>query len=63
MVGGVRVPYTYRGDPSFGDDAMARRIRAGYPQLAGYIIDADKITRFNGDDTAGSLQSSPRCGY
>jgi hypothetical protein len=61
---GARVPFTYRGDPSWDDDDITRSLRqAGYAHVRGYIIDEDKITWFTGDDTPTSVGSYSRCGY
>jgi hypothetical protein len=64
VAGGITIPFTYRGDPSFGDDEIAQAIRnGGYPNVVGYIIDGDHIVRFTGTDEPGSVQKLPRCGY
>jgi hypothetical protein len=64
LPGGLQRPFTYRGDPSYDDDEMTRTLRQnGYPNVRGYIIDADKITWYTGDDTPTTVGNYPRCGY
>lgn len=64
LPGGLQRPFTYRGDPSFDDDEMTRTLRQnGFPNVRGYIMDADKITWYTGDDTPTTVGNYPRCGY
>ena len=61
---GTEIPFTYRGDPSHDDDATTRALRQSIaPGIKGYIIDADHIAWFTGDDTPETVGDYPRCGY
>lgn len=63
-IGGVTflAPLTYTNDPSEPDGAVSSRFN-----LTGYILDKDKITRFEGDPASPSkfriTQRVDRCGY
>lgn len=62
LPGGIQVAFTYRNDPSFDDDEITKAWRAMGYDIKGYVIDADQITVFTGEDAAETVNAYSRCG-
>lgn len=58
-----KFPIAYRNAPSQGDDEATKFWRSQGYDILGYMIDADRITVFNGDGTPQSETPYTRCGY
>jgi hypothetical protein len=58
-----KFPQSYNGLTSDSDDRLQSGWRAAGYNITGYMIDADKMTRFTGEGTPETETKFDRCGY